>query len=522
MEDDPKLKALKKQREDARLLHGAQSPQYRKLNQQLWEEQNKAKRTEAKRNKRNLNKSNASSEQLVPSSTTTLRRNFDELKDYYKSLVLAPVVCLKKSYTVYNGIPLRNLMLIPTEADAKAVIPDYDEKPKPRVKESGILDFTPIAATELSNIDKDKIVALVGRGFAFDGVEFECNDARVAWELLNKHPKTTTVVKIEYTYFDSKTDSVTKTDAVTKAVATKADAVATEADAVTKTDSVKKTLMTALAGVVILSDDMTLYKHDKDETKRLNAPSCKVYNMVQFTILPEYGRRGLGLITLDAIESIMVDLGVDFLFWCGCAKRYYEMAGSSRDPVMIKTPFNIEKDDKKDRELFFYMDIVRDRTSKFQQNVVDFYKEDPTNRSFSIEYKSSTLKVYYGLPVADKKENKGVQPLKNDVTKVSINNEYPVYDIAVIGEQEVNISICIKGYHTDNLEYNFTGDLLVVSGTRTCAKEEAEITHKFEIYFKMDPAIVRNEDISGRYDAGHHDSSMVFLTAKTKIVADHY
>ena len=272
--------------------------------------------------------------------------------------------------------------------------------------------------------------------------------------------------------------------------------------------------MVILAGVAVFSNDLTLYLHDKTSKKRKNKQTLNIYNLVQITIRPECTSRGLGLIAMLAQEEILSDKGCDFVFWCGCAKGFYELAGSKVDPVMIKTPFKIDQTDALDRQLFFYMDIKQGGVSKFQRNIVSVYEESKGDITFSIGYNNGTLVGYYGLKNMDEdKENFDIQPLKNHNDMIILN---PDYEIMVVDQENVNITISIEGkYDVANLRYHLSSkrDYIVVSGTGKADGTDGQTGHKFEMNIQIE-TIVSPNDVVGKYD---ELSKAVIITAKTKI-----
>ena len=215
----------------------------------------------------------------------------------------------------------------------------------------------------------------------------------------------------------------------------------------------------------------------------------------------------------------MESCGADFVFWCGCNKRFYNICGSSKNPVMINCPFNIDTTEEGNRDIFFYLNIKRGAINKFEKNVVDFYDEDPSNRSFSIVYKNDTLKGYYNLlRKSNNKENDGgltgnfKRQLLTDVV-----NEDPSYDV-VDKDDGVTISISVTGYQNQELECEVTanGDHLIVSGLR---KDDGKI-YQFEINFKLDGTITK-ETISGQFLCADSSKNLM-ITAKAKVVSSGY
>ena len=204
---------------------------------------------------------------------------------------------------------------------------------------------------ELKDSDKNRIISVVGKGFAknSDDGGFSDTDAKVAYKLLypkgkkkgEKEKEETKVAKIIYRYKDPTTEK----------------------------------MMEALVGVMILNSSTRLKIHDGcviPLTKQSRV--CSVYNLVQYCILPEYRMRGWGKIVMAELGETMISLKADLIWWVGVNSK------------TINLPSNLTK--RFNRSMFDYREVENGTTNKFRKLVVKRY--------FSIQVKEkSVLEGYY-------------------------------------------------------------------------------------------------------------------------------
>ena len=215
----------------------------------------------------------------------------------------------------------------------------------------GKLEIQLYHADELKDSDKNKIISVVGKGFAknSDDGGFSDTDAKVAYKLLypkgkkkgEKEKEETKVAKIIYKYMDPST----------------------------------KNEMEVLVGVMILNSSTCLKIHDEcviPLTKQSRV--CSVYNLVQYCILPKYRMRGWGKIVMAELGETMKYFEADLLWWVGV------------NPKTINLPSNLIK--CFNRSMFDYREVENGTTNKFRK-LVD-------KRCFSIQVKEkSVLEGYY-------------------------------------------------------------------------------------------------------------------------------
>ena len=206
---EKKLTKMKRERDKIRSLFGSKSAEYVHINNQI----NNLQRIRPNDSQRNRTAyANRCVKEGKPppkvykkqeqddTTPNKIHLNFHKNKLEYKNLKIEPRECKKISCSVYAGNPLQSLPIIPTEADSKKGVPDY--KPKSKLQEGGILEFTPYKPSELSIDMKDKIISVAGHGFG--DPEFSFDDADVTHRLLYREKGTIAVV-IEYMYNDPKT-----------------------------------------------------------------------------------------------------------------------------------------------------------------------------------------------------------------------------------------------------------------------------------------------------------------------------
>ena len=274
---------------------------------------------------------------------------------------------------VFARVPLETLSLIPDKEYTQKKYPDLLMR-EGTIQEGGILDFYWYNENDenLTKRLKNQIVTVVGRGFKskYDpDPEFSFSDARICHRLLfNKKCKDTVPCTIYYTYKDKETGLD----------------------------------MVVLAGVMLISKDVRMRQCGANKNKQLYTKYLSVCNLVMFTVLEEYRNRGLGLIAMQAMEGVMRHQKVDFVFWCGCNKQFYNVCGSDKNPKMIDCPFNIVEDEEENRSMFFYKVIGED---KFIEAVDKPSREFGDH--FSIEYKNEALSEYYGWLEVNVNPNEG-------------------------------------------------------------------------------------------------------------------
>ena len=456
---------------------------------------NKIRREQGKKRKTTEQSKKTYDRQLESGKKTTTigtTGHYKQNRKRYLKEDLAPTRNYDISLSTHGGYVLARLDKIPTLEDAEQV-DDYKQNCK--IVEGGIVNFKQFHATkykdsdkkkiipgrekdrELTDSDKDKIISLVGRGFAGrgDDDDFSDVDARVTHKLLydSKYNKDIGVVMIMYTYDDPTTGET----------------------------------MEALAGVMILSSSTRLMVHEKvGKTPQLKqTKTFSVYNLVQICISRNFRQRGLAYIGITALKEQMKYFKADFLWWFGTATDYYNKFGYNKNPKMINCPFNLTgHSEEQNRDMFYFVEV----TNKFQDKWVKWYNEDPNNRYLSFKEPNDVLRTYHGCLMECKKpdfDNGNGNGKSTTTTSPSFSGKAIThtfkekldheFDFVSYGDEcsfEVKILKCKTAYKNFKFKIRLIDDSLVVHREREGTMGN---THKYDKTFplKMFPFIPKEE-----------------------------
>lgn len=351
---------------------------------------------------------------------------FVDRLEYYRTLEIKPISSNSLHISFFGKDIVDNLSTIPDLETAKEKF-GQDFQPSD-CAQGGILHFmtytndSPERLSRLDDTIRDQVIHIIGRGFRRDDDDedpnFSVDDAHMAHELLyptgDDRKKLGVAVVVIYYFYKDPNDP--------------------------------DDILMDIAGAILLSDDVAVSKYNSfngTTPQRIIESSrdwVKIYCMVQFTILPKYGRRRLACFAMQVLPKIMRSklLQADGVFWAGCAKGFYDAIGCELAPSGIECPFQIFGSPEEDRDHFYFMKIPRKTVvptanadipkSDCRFDILQaFLDKNPDNRLL-FEFKHTALQAYHGV-INNHRMSGKISPTN---MLIDINTEWPIdYEIQV-------------------------------------------------------------------------------------------